>query len=664
MTVPITYFRSSSYNTHDFCPVRYFCEYVLGWTGPSNIKADKGTIVHKVLEILAKAKKANQEGKSEYFDNELNCSILANVLTQDIRPVVEIAYNYYKERCSHHSWTIKDFEDCLAWSKKVLDTPFDPRIRNIVDAEPHFHIKIDKPWAAYHYTVGGKDLKGTLHIKGTIDLITDLGDGVYEIIDWKGLPLDTPLPTPDGWTTMNKVTVGEKVFDQHGQQCRVIGKSQVTQKQCYKITFDDTREVTCDEDHLWKLYDGSVIKITDLKIGDTIPITKPLQIGDIDLPISPYVLGAWIGDGRNQNGEISNNDNEIYDKIRACGFFVGKNISGRNGKCQSRTVYKLLPLLRELTLLHNKHIPSIYLRSSYQQRLELLKGLMDTDGNANPSRKQACFTTISQQLSENVMELLISLGQRPNCFEVTRSTNFSDSCTYYQIQFRPININPFSLPRKKDRIDKKWGSGNSHIRRITNIKKTIIEKTQCIMVDSPDNTYLCTTNMIPTHNTGRRINWNTGQEKTLARLQTDPQLMLYYYAAKQMYPDAKTIIATMHFINDGGPYTIHFDNQTEQRVLDMLRRKFIAIRDCEKPRPKRSWKCSSFCHQGLSTFEGTGIEVLLESRTKQVTSLNEPMTMCEQVRYALDYRPVESIIANMSKPGFKLGYYKAPGSVE
>ena len=52
-TIIVTYFRSSSYNTHSMCEQQYFLEYVLGYRGPSGQKADKGTIVHKVLEILA-----------------------------------------------------------------------------------------------------------------------------------------------------------------------------------------------------------------------------------------------------------------------------------------------------------------------------------------------------------------------------------------------------------------------------------------------------------------------------------------------------------------------------------------------------------------------------------------------------------------------------------
>src|SRR5690606_34355557 len=101
--------------------------------------------------------------------------------------------------------------------------------------------------------------------------------------------------------------------------------------------------------------------------------------------------------------------------------------------------------------------------------------------------------------------------------------------------------------------------GESNKRRIVKIEKLEDKKcTQCIMVDSPSNTYLCTRNMIPTHNTGRRLNWATGEEKTHEKLKDDPQLRIYHYAVSHLYPDIENIYITINFINDGGAFTICF----------------------------------------------------------------------------------------------------------
>lgn len=192
--IPITYLRSSAYNTHDFCPLRHFSEYVLGWSGPGNKKADKGTIVHKALELLACAKKAAQEGKEEYKDKECFGTLSSDTSLIDIDQLTEEVYAHYSKVWTHHKWTHRDLTDCRAWVWKTLEFnngAFDPRNRIIVDAEPHFDFEIKEDWAKYRYELTaphtGEDivLEGYWGLKGTIDLVTELSPGVYEIIDWK-----------------------------------------------------------------------------------------------------------------------------------------------------------------------------------------------------------------------------------------------------------------------------------------------------------------------------------------------------------------------------------------------------------------------------------------------------------------------------------------------
>ena len=201
----ITYFRSSSFNGHNMCPQQYFCEYVLGRRGVGGIKADKGTIVHKVMEALAVAKKAKQEGKKLVEDN-----VCGKIFTNfcDINELTEKVYKYYSEAFDYHNWKEKDLKDCKDWVWKAIqlnDGMFDPRKRNIVDAEPHFDFEIDEDWANFEYEIGGETVKGKLSMKGTIDLITKVDDGVYEIIDWKtGKRLD--------WAT-GQVKTFEKLMD-------------------------------------------------------------------------------------------------------------------------------------------------------------------------------------------------------------------------------------------------------------------------------------------------------------------------------------------------------------------------------------------------------------------------------------------------------------------
>jgi ATP-dependent helicase/DNAse subunit B len=167
------------------CPQQYFIEYVLGIRSPSNKKADKGTIVHKVLEILACIKLAEQNSETKIVDDVVGP---INIKKYNLNTLIEKVYNYYTSQFTHHEWELKDYKDCHSWVHKALDYNggmFDPRNRNILQPEQHFDIEIKRKWAKFKYDYQGQTLEGNLAIKGTIDLITKVDDNTIEIIDWK-----------------------------------------------------------------------------------------------------------------------------------------------------------------------------------------------------------------------------------------------------------------------------------------------------------------------------------------------------------------------------------------------------------------------------------------------------------------------------------------------
>lgn len=174
--------------------MQYFITYVLGHQSDSGKKAELGTIVHKVMEVLAKLKKFAQDfpsknkmiikddalGAIEIKKSELYSKGLITELLQK-------SFNFYSSE-SKHNFTKADNNDCMKLVNDTLsynDGQFDPRNRKIIAAEPHFDIPIDEPWAFYEYLIGDKLVKGQLAIKGTIDLITESSDGIIEAIDWK-----------------------------------------------------------------------------------------------------------------------------------------------------------------------------------------------------------------------------------------------------------------------------------------------------------------------------------------------------------------------------------------------------------------------------------------------------------------------------------------------
>jgi len=641
--------------------MQFYAEYTLGMRGPSNKKADKGTIVHKILEICALCKKALQDDIPEIEDEEIGAVLTDNYDPEYMSSIASRVYHHYTADLTHHSWGEKDFKDCVNWTWKALkynDGMFDPRYRNVVDAEPHFNFELPFDWAEYDYPEQG--LKGKLGLKGTIDLITDLGDGVYEVVDWKGLPTDTPIPTIEGWKTMGTLTINDIVFDKDGNQTKVVGKSKKSYKECYEIEFDDKTKAICDYEHLWLLDNDDVVDAPNLKVGDKIDVAGPLDTDYVDLPIDPYVLGAWLGDGRNRSMEITSGDSFIFNEIEDRGYQAGTDINHSTSDCRTSTILAQTHNLRKLNLLHNKHIPLVYLRASYSQRLDLLRGLMDTDGNVNSVRKQAVFTTCNKKLSNDVKELLLSLGQRVNQSTIVRDTNFKKNVTVYPLAFRPLNLNPFLMPRKSDRINADWGPGRSNKRMIKKITKLATNlETQCIMVDSPSNTYLCTKNMIPTHNTGRRLDWATGKTKDQVKLFSDPQLRLYHYAVKQMYPHVHSFLITIYFINDGGAFTVHFQDSDLEKTEAIIKRRFEAIRDTQQPLriketdPKQTSKCHKLCHAGMTTFEDTHVQ--------SIERYGKPMSKCDQMKQVIAQKGIEWVTKNYAHPDHKHGSYGEGG---
>lgn len=654
-----TYFRSSSLNNWKYCQLQYFMTYVLGHYSPSGKKADLGTITHAVFETLAICKKRTQAKKLKTMKVTQeplgDFSFSEDELYTDafVYSVLNKSFDYYKTNCTHNSFGSKDYDFC---EKMVWDTlsynngQFDPRNRTIVDTEPHFDIPINEPWAKFSFEGPDGPIEGNLAIKGTIDLITELPDRTIEVIDWKGLPVDTPIPTIDGWKTMGELNTGDIIFDKDGNQTRVIAKSKKSFKKCYQIEFEDRTEAVCDFEHLWMLSNGEVVKITDLKIGDKICVAKPIITEDTSLPIDPYVFGLWLGDGRNRSGEITSGDNFIFLEIENRGYELGVN-SEKRYDYQSRTVIGLTTELKKLNVINNKHIPMIYLRSSYKQRLDLLRGLMDSDGNANVVRKQAVFTTCNKSLSDDVKELLLSLGQRVNQSTINRSTNFKKRVTVYPLSFRPIDLNPFLLPRKKDKIDSNWGNGRSDMRTVKRINSlSITLETQCISVDSPTKTYLCTKNFIPTHNTGQRLDWATGERKDYDKLMKDTQLLLYHYAISKIYPKYSNIIMSIFFCRDGGPFTLAFDESDMKEFLETLRKTFEEITRNKFPKPvsdsRSSFKCQKLCHYYKTNWPDTD------------------KTMCNYIEDKIYTIGIDETVKTCSRPGFTIGTYKSPGEVE
>jgi len=392
--------------------------------------------------------------------------------------------------------------------------------------EVYFNRTFHLPWSEDHLKVIAKVEQAVLH-GGLFAMAMPRGSG-------KALALDTPLPTPTGWTTMGNVQAGDILFDERGRQCKVTFATEVqTERPCYRVTFSDGESIVCDTDHLWTVHDRYARKnpvtlptaemARRFLLPDSrgrlahryrLPMTQPLQIADQRLPIEPYALGVWLGDGTSSNAGLTVHANEVDEfsfHLACCAeelHVYQKQPTGLGRRCLMRTPTHL-PLqlsfqtrLRLLGVLDNKHIPDQYLRASEKQRRSLLQGLMDTDGHI--ARNGACEITLKHRaLADGLCEILASLGLKYHRTERHIHLNGRRLGPYTRISFHPsIYDQPFRLRRKSKRLRVRGGSHSlAEGRHIIDIVPVPSVPVRCIQVDSHNSLYLAGKRMVPTHNT-------------------------------------------------------------------------------------------------------------------------------------------------------------------
>lgn len=233
-----------------------------------------------------------------------------------------------------------------------------------------------------------------------------------------------------------------------------------------------------------------------------VPVALPLDLPDAELPIDPYVLGAWLGDGHSATGAITCYDPEILAQIELAGYGVRRVPSTVSTFRIVGFTADLMALQREMIgtgAKRNKHIPPQYLRASVAQRLALVQGLMDTDGYAD--QRGACeFTTTSVALRDGFGELMASLGIKGVGSEGRATLDGRDCGPKYRFKFR-TTLEVFRLGRKRDRQGREPGRRTRNYRYIVACDRIDPKPMRCITVDSASHLYLAGRQMIPTHNT-------------------------------------------------------------------------------------------------------------------------------------------------------------------
>ncbi len=318
-------------------------------------------------------------------------------------------------------------------------------------------------------------------------------------------PLYSKVLTPNGWVTMGDIETGMKICGSNGTVQTVLGVFPKGEKEVYEVEFSNNRVVECCEDHLWsiKTNDGTEKVMTTGEILDSgiyrnvdgyshYKYYTPVSIAEFnkkELPIDPYTLGLLIGDGSlSGTGQIELSlglaKEHVIGKIK---LPEGASMKVRYIDNKNYFRIKITGLKESLTKLglygtksDSKFIPLDYLYNSKENRLELLQGLVDTDGYVN-SRGLVEYSTVSKQLNDDIVELFRGLGRRVHSYLMERKNNESYSNK--------------SIYRISELMGYKFGD------KIIDIRKTgKMEEMQCIKVSNPDSIYF-TDNYIMTHNT-------------------------------------------------------------------------------------------------------------------------------------------------------------------
>ena len=183
MLVP--YIRSSSLNQFKSCQMKYTFEYLFGFPGKSGAKALMGTIFHKAQELRAQASMAIKHHKYSFIDDNFDEVLVSDALKTSWS--LQKAFDYYTAKNPQFNMGEKEYGEIEKWIRNCLRDyyQYDPLNLNIIQTEQFFDIEIKEPWAKYEGIIKGKKVSGYLRIKGTMDMISEVSDDTYELIDYK-----------------------------------------------------------------------------------------------------------------------------------------------------------------------------------------------------------------------------------------------------------------------------------------------------------------------------------------------------------------------------------------------------------------------------------------------------------------------------------------------
>ena len=345
--------------------------------------------------------------------------------------------------------------------------------------------------------------------------------------------------------TIGDLKVGDKIYDENGKLTEVIHLNPIIFEEIFEVEFEDGEIIECNGEHLWQVYDFTSYKhlprialrehkkiIETNKIFNNvrmknksnfryaIPIHQPIEYFSKSYIIEPYLLFLWIGDGKKRQNRITCDAKDIDEQIRILqkinsqGWIFEKHmraetygdiiikhpndVYSKNGKL---TRSEFTKRLKQLELYNNKHIPTEYLYGSVKDRIDMISGIMDSDGTVNKQGK-CQFTQKDKQISEDILKMLLSLGIKASLRQRVRyDKRTNKTYTGYTVLFMGSKEKPvFKLNRKYTNLLEQLPFKSTY-KAIVDVRKTNRKKPmRCITVSNDSGLFLCGNKATVTHN--------------------------------------------------------------------------------------------------------------------------------------------------------------------
>lgn len=346
----------------------------------------------------------------------------------------------------------------------------------------------------------------------------------------KAQPIDSPVLAPTGWKRIGQLKIGDPVCHPRKGSTRVVGIYPQGRKETFLVTFHDGRQTLCCADHLWEVKDrhwpeSRIMALKDImKRKELFRLSIPLEAAEFGdqwwSPISPYVVGAMLGDGgfcARRAPVISSADQHIIERVSAglpapailkkqegYDYYLQEGLGSGAKHSPLKAAFARLGLGDD-SKSDNKFVPSEILCGNFETRMQALRGLLDTDGTVEPS-KTIRFTSCSERLAQDVEYLARSVGawakmrqRRAPAYSHNGQKRTGRDCWTVTIRHKdPHSL--FSLPRKIERL----GDGGQYAKGLRLAFKSIEPAPEtecvCIRVEEDDGLYF-TDDFIITHNT-------------------------------------------------------------------------------------------------------------------------------------------------------------------